>query len=215
MSQSKLPCFESLESRRMMSASPATISDDLQAIRDDRTALNSHRAALITTLRTDALALRAAILQRSDDVAPLRQQFLDDRAAGLATIQADRSALVATLLADRQTLLEDRVSINSHRHDATALAADLTKFSNDRITFINDRTAGVNTIIASSTSLRATLINDRHSIVTFLTTDTAAMTTCRQQYSDDLANGETELNDDRTQLIADSQKLDDDLHAES
>ncbi len=205
--------MEILESRRLLSASPDVIADDRTAINTQRIEYARDKRDLKVLLVADAMAIKVATRQRNADVAPLKQELIDDTAAGKSLLASDVATLRSTATADKAAIRAIAQSIHEHRHDPVQLAADLVALANGRAIYITHVTSNKATIRQHTLDLRAELVADKQAIKLFLHTDSADMIAARQKLIDDRAAGIARLADDVQQIRDAKQQLRDDLAA--
>ena len=219
MSAQKL-FVEQLESRQLLSASPAvfnlTVRLDRLQVRVDLLKFRADTLSADATLLSDRISLRGDDVAAATTVVPLIAKLHTDVKTMRVQLLSDRLAEASNALRDESVIVGDLRQILLDKGNATALAADHAKLTNDRITLQNDLIAGLNTRIATRQSFYNTLFADGQAIQAAVLTDPNASPKLKADVAKWLIDGGNKLNTmlaDLNKLVADRTKLVNDLTA--
>jgi hypothetical protein len=210
--------IESLESRRLMSASLGglfnpTVAEDRLVVQADLLKFRYDALAAEVTLFADRTALKGDDVKAATTVTPLIKKLYTDATAMRTTLLEDRLAERANVLKDESVIVLDLRQILIDRGNSTAVAADRVKLKTDRITAQNDMIAGINSRLATRQAAHDELVSDGAAILAAASTDSNAsaqlktdLTTWVNDFDAKLGTMETDLinlGNARTKLSAD------------
>jgi hypothetical protein len=214
--------LEALESRTLMSAGPAsavfnpTVLADRLQVKVDLLTFKSHALGAFATLLSDEAALKHDHLADATTVVPLVQKLNADIRQMRQTLRIDRLNESAAVLADRAVIVADLRQILLDRADAAAVATDRDKLRADRVQLQQDLVAGLTARLDARQAAADTISADAQAIVTAVQSDPNASDQLKADLTK-LVNDQTArfttLSADLQKLLADRQKLVDDLTA--
>jgi hypothetical protein len=215
--------IEGLESRTLMSGSALgsqvfndTVKADRLQVRVDLLKFRADALGSFAVLLADTAAVKRDDLSGATTVGPLVDHLKADVKQMRLTLKADRLNEGVAVLTDRIAILTDLKQILLDRGDATKLAADHQQLFNDRVKLQTDLVAGLTQRLNDRQAAFDTISADAQAVVSAVQSDPGAdakLSADLQKLMTDTTNRFATLNADMQQLLADRQKLVDDLTA--
>jgi hypothetical protein len=173
--------IETLESRTLMSVSPATLSQDQVKLQSDMATYAADQESCKLLIAKDKAQVSADTLTGRRLLAGLEAQLQKDQATRTSTLGLDRGNEKTALAGDNGVIARDNVTIRVDKNNPTQLPLDKQKLMSDKIQLASDKAKFGTILINDQAHTQSVILADQQAIVSARETlDNPALNTDQQ-----------------------------------
>ena len=158
--------IETLESRTLLSVSPATLSQDQVKLQTDMAAYAADTQNCKSLIAKDKAQVNADSLSGRKHVAALQAQLQKDQTTRKSTLQLDRGNRKTAVAGDNAVIVRDNVTIRVDKNNPTQLAIDKQKLMSDKVQLESDQVKFGTILLNDDANTQSIILADQQAIVT-------------------------------------------------
>jgi hypothetical protein len=165
MPATRFSVVESLESRTLLSVSPATLSQDQLQLQTDIATYAADTRSCNLLIARDKARVNADSLSGRTHLAALQKQLQQDQSSRKSLLALDRKDETTAASGDNAVIVRDNVTIRVDKNNPTQLVADEQKLMSDKIQVESDHVKFSTILLNDQAGTQSTILADQQAIV--------------------------------------------------